>query len=62
MASMPHVMSCTNCGAENAAEARFCSACGQTLVTRVGAHERRVVTALFADLVGSTSLGERLDP
>jgi ABC-type oligopeptide transport system substrate-binding subunit/class 3 adenylate cyclase len=24
--------------------------------------ERRVVTALFADLVGSTSLGERLDP
>ena len=24
--------------------------------------ERRVVTALFADLVGSTALGERLDP
>ena len=24
--------------------------------------ERRVVTALFADLVGSTPLGERLDP
>src|SRR5262245_64959258 len=24
--------------------------------------ERRVVTALFADLVGSTGLGERLDP
>src|ERR687892_2550780 len=24
--------------------------------------ERKVVTALFADLVGSTALGERLDP
>ena len=24
--------------------------------------ERRVVTALFADVVGSTALGERLDP
>ncbi|HYF11329.1 MAG TPA: adenylate/guanylate cyclase domain-containing protein, partial [Actinomycetota bacterium] len=24
--------------------------------------ERRFVTALFADLVGSTALGERLDP
>ena len=24
--------------------------------------ERRVITALFADLVGSTPLGERLDP
>jgi class 3 adenylate cyclase len=24
--------------------------------------ERRVVTALFADIVGSTPLGERLDP
>src|SRR6266576_2693283 len=24
--------------------------------------ERRIVTALFADLVGSTPLGERLDP
>ncbi|MDQ2934520.1 MAG: tetratricopeptide repeat protein [Chloroflexota bacterium] len=33
-----------------------------TLVTRVGVEERRTVTALFADLVGSTSLGERTDP
>jgi hypothetical protein len=24
--------------------------------------ERKVVTVLFADLVGSTALGERLDP
>jgi len=31
-------------------------------VTRVGIQERRVVTALFADLARSTSLGERLDP
>src|SRR6059058_2758076 len=29
---------------------------------RVMREERKVVTAVFADLVGSTALGERLDP
>ncbi|HET7677656.1 MAG TPA: AAA family ATPase [Candidatus Limnocylindrales bacterium] len=55
-------MTCSNCGAANSAEARFCSSCGVSLVTRVGVEERRQVTALFADLVGSTAMGERLDP
>ena len=32
------------------------------MATRVQAAERRVVTALFADLAGSTRLGEQLDP
>ena len=32
------------------------------MATRVPAAERRVVTALFADLAGSTRLGEQLDP
>ena len=53
---------CPNCHAEVAADARFCPSCGTALTTRVGVEERRNVTALFADLVGSTSLGERLDP
>jgi class 3 adenylate cyclase len=51
------------------ATASFCSSCGAALqrdVRRaepaVGGEERRVVTVLFADLAGSTSLGERLDP
>ena len=55
-------MTCPACGRSNAVDARFCSNCGTTLVTRVGVQERRVVTALFADLARSTSLGERLDP
>lgn len=58
----PSTPSCPNCGAANASDARFCSQCGVTLVTRVGVEERRVVTALFADLVGSTALGEQTDP
>src|SRR6266542_693363 len=35
---------------------------GHLLVTSAIREERKVVTAVFADLVGSTALGERLDP
>ncbi len=41
-------------------EARFCPACGHSLVARPD--ERRVVTILFADLVGFTSFSEGSDP
>ena len=40
--------------------ARFCSACGHSLQTH--SDERRVVTVVFADLVGFTSLAEGRDP
>ena len=53
---------CPNCGRPNADDARFCSNCGHALVSRVGVEERRHVTALFADLVASTALSDRLDP
>ena len=56
------MIDCPRCATTNAADARFCSSCGASLVTRVGVHERRIVTALFADLARSTSLGEKLDP
>jgi class 3 adenylate cyclase/tetratricopeptide (TPR) repeat protein len=59
---------CPNCGAEQAATASFCASCGYALsddARAAGAddrQERRVVTIMFADLAGSTALGEHLDP
>jgi class 3 adenylate cyclase len=55
---------CTQCGRENALDASFCSGCGAALTAQPTAprEERKVVTVLFADLVGFTSRSERLDP
>ncbi len=55
---------CPNCGHENGAGAKFCSECGTALTEApsAGGTERKVVTVLFADLVGFTSHSERLDP
>ena len=80
---------CLNCGSDNAADARFCAACGSPLAVTcsvcgspippdgrfcpscgtpvdvaasAGSEERKVVSILFADVTGSTELGEQLDP
>jgi predicted ATPase/class 3 adenylate cyclase len=54
---------CANCGQENPEVARFCLACGSDLAANPEAREeRKVVTVLFADLVGFTSRAEQLDP
>jgi len=55
---------CPSCGFDNADTAKFCSECGSALVETTGARreERKVVTVVFADLVGSTARAERLDP
>ncbi len=54
------------CAARSCREgARFCPSCGASLAEEAPApagQERRLVTILFADLTGSTALGERLDP
>jgi class 3 adenylate cyclase/tetratricopeptide (TPR) repeat protein len=56
------VLTCPSCGRENSAGARFCSACGAELAAIVGREVRKTVTVLFADVTGSTALGEQLDP
>src|SRR3972149_10151692 len=55
---------CPSCGAENPERARFCLECGAALGASAPRTlgERKHVTVLFADVVGSTALGERLDP
>jgi class 3 adenylate cyclase/tetratricopeptide (TPR) repeat protein len=54
---------CPNCGRENADDARFCSSCGKPLEAgEAPREERKVVSVLFADLVGFTSRAERMDP
>jgi class 3 adenylate cyclase/tetratricopeptide (TPR) repeat protein len=42
--------------------ARFCSECGAEFEAAVPRDVRKTVTIVFCDLVGSTRLGERVDP
>src|SRR5436309_15485902 len=53
-------MTCPSCGAAVPESARFCPSCGHGLQAR--GDERRIVTVLFADLVGFTTLSESRDP
>ena len=64
---------CPDCGHDNPAGAGFCSHCGTRLAGAAGAPasapeparsegERRQLTVLFCDLVGSTELSATLDP
>src|SRR3954465_4490284 len=70
-------VNCASCGAESPPAARFCSQCGTPFAlldaTRVGEHrlarsdvraraERRQITVLFCDLIGSTALSVAIDP
>ena len=55
------LMFCPSCAAPVAEGARFCSSCGHA-VAAAQAEERRIVTVLFADVVGFTGLAEHRDP
>jgi class 3 adenylate cyclase/tetratricopeptide (TPR) repeat protein len=57
------VQACASCGQQNPPDARFCNRCGTALtVAAAAAEQRKTITVLFADVTGSTELGERLDP
>ena len=53
---------CGGCGSSNGETAKFCAECGAKVPSESTDDVRKTVTALFCDLVGSTSLGERTDP
>src|ERR1700730_4351984 len=64
---------CAQCGQENLPESNFCRRCGAALAwsTRDSKSfvfaeprhgERKLVSILFADIVGSTSIVDGLDP
>ena len=55
---------CPSCGRENPEGSRFCNACGADLasVEPAAREYRKVVSVLFCDIVGSTELGESIDP
>jgi class 3 adenylate cyclase/tetratricopeptide (TPR) repeat protein len=54
-------MNCTVCGYPIPDGARFCPNCGSVVTMPLGTEERKMVTVLFADLVDSTGLAQRLD-
>jgi class 3 adenylate cyclase len=63
----PLERSCPACGTQLGAGVVFCTTCGAQVDPSAGAEretrdERKVVSVLFADMVGSTSRAEDLDP
>jgi hypothetical protein len=64
----PLALICTSCATPNAPSAKFCGECGAALTAAPRpepvvetASERRLVSILFADLVGFTTASENRD-
>ena len=53
---------CTTCGTDLRAKARFCDGCGSPVVANESVGERKQVTVVFTDVVGSMKLAATLDP
>jgi class 3 adenylate cyclase/tetratricopeptide (TPR) repeat protein len=55
-------MVCPRCGAVAPDDARFCASCGNELATGAAREERKLVSILFVDIVGSTAHADGADP
>jgi class 3 adenylate cyclase/tetratricopeptide (TPR) repeat protein len=55
-------MICGRCGADVPDGARFCPSCGNELSVGTGQQERKLVSILFVDVVGSTARADGADP
>src|SRR3954469_24519486 len=53
---------CGTCGQDNPDVAKFCLACGAPLAPQTTTEERKLITVLFTDIVGSTAKAENMDP
>src|SRR5262245_40074018 len=66
---------CPQCGTDNPANKKFCGDCGALITSSAtsapsnpsssrgpSSESRKIITIVFADLIGSTALHERLDP
>src|SRR4051794_35959693 len=61
--TLARMVACPSCGTESPEGFRFCPACATPLAPSAAApEERKVVTALFCDLIGFTATSERADP
>jgi class 3 adenylate cyclase/tetratricopeptide (TPR) repeat protein len=61
----PLGLACLTCGFENPPESKFCGGCGariEEVRPEDALGERRQLTVLFCDIVGSTQLSQVLDP
>src|SRR5262245_37237593 len=57
------MLTCANCGRENPDDAVFCMGCAAPIASPTPSREqRKTVSILFCDLVGSTTLAEQHDP
>jgi class 3 adenylate cyclase/tetratricopeptide (TPR) repeat protein len=54
---------CASCGQDNPDVAKFCLSCGAPLApSSPTSEERKLITVLFTDIVGSTAKAEQMDP
>lgn len=53
---------CPNCSFKNPVEMKFCGHCGKPLVEQEKRGERKIISILYVDIAGFTTISETMDP